>query len=420
MYLKRLFWRHNRAKMARFCYRLKTVNLVKGCDATLRGAYPTLRKMVLQMERRTFLKGMGAAGLASMALQHAKPAQAAEPWKIAGKLRGVNLGGWLALEKWISPEVYAGVQADDEYTLCQTLGKDKATARLKQHRETWVTADDFKWIASHGLNSVRLPIGYGILEENPPFIQGVETLDWAFHTARANNLGVILDLHGVPGSQNGMDHSGRQGALGWHTSPENIAHSLRIVDNLAAHCKDFDNLVGFEVLNEPRWDVPMTILKTFYQDAYQRVRKHIRKEQAAVVIHDGFRPMEWEGFMHEPEYANVILDTHLYQCYTAEDKKRDIHAQVEIAALERKRQLDKMQQQLWGIVGEWSCALDPQSLQGLKGFSLDAAMRAYGDAQLISYETTHGWFYWTYKRDGGGAWSFRDCVQRGWLPEKYA
>ncbi|HLJ57866.1 MAG TPA: hypothetical protein VKT77_22705, partial [Chthonomonadaceae bacterium] len=51
---------------------------------------------------------------------------------------------------------------------------------------------------------------------------------------------------------------------------------------------------------------------------------------------------------------------------------------------------------------------------------LDAAMRAYADAQLISYETTHGWFYWTYKIASGGAWSFRDAVARGWMPDTYA
>jgi hypothetical protein len=87
--------------------------------------------------------------------------------------------------------------------------------------------------------------------------------------------------------------------------------------------------------------------------------------------------------------------------------------------LERKRQLDRMQQQLPGIVGEWSCALDPQSLRGATGFKEEVALRAYGSAQLISYETTRGWFFWTYKTEGGGGWSFRDCVNRDLLPAQY-
>lgn len=367
------------------------------------------------MNRREFL----AAGVAGAAALLSPDALAMAPgYTPPSKWRGVNLGGWLALEKWISPDVYAGSQANDEYSLCTDLGKAKAADQIKRHRDTWITAEDFKWIADHGLNAVRLPVGYGVLEENPPFISGADTLDSAFAMAKANGLGVLLDLHGAPGSQNGMDHSGRSGTLGWHVSKENIAHTVRIIEGLAAHCKQFDNLLGLELLNEPRWDVPLDILKSYYQDAYVAARKHLSKE-VAIVMHDGFRSSQWQNFMHEPDYSHVVLDTHLYQCYTDGDRKNDIHAHVEIAGLEWKRQLDSMQQQLPSIVGEWSCSLDPQSLQGLTGFSRDIAIRAYADAQLISFEVSHGWFYWTYKIASGGTWSFKECVKRGWMPDQY-
>ncbi len=335
------------------------------------------------------------------------------------KWRGVNLGGWLALEKWIAPEPYSGTTAEDEYTLCATLGKAAATDRLKKHRETWITADDFKWIADRGFNAVRLPVGYGILEENPPFITGRETLDRAFSEAKANGLGILLDLHGVPGSQNGMDHSGRSGTLGWHISKENVAHSVRIIEGLAKYCSKFDNLIGLELLNEPRWDVPLDIIKGYYVEAYAAARKHLDKTKTAIVIHDAFRSSDWQEFMKDSAYSNVRLDTHLYQCYTDGDRKNDIHAHVEIAGLEWKRQLDSMQKNLPAIVGEWSCSLDPQSFKGLTGFAKEAAIRAYADAQIISFETSSGWFYWTYKIASGGTWSFRDCVSRGWMPQQY-
>ena len=252
------------------------------------------------MKRRDFLKNAVILGAATQARIEHRAVLAQTLIKPADKWRGVNLGGWLALEKWITPSVYAGVQAEDEYTLCERLGKEKATDRLKRHRNAWVTADDFKWLHARGINAVRIPVGYGVAEENPPFITGMETLDWAFRTAKEHGIGVLLDLHGVPGSQNGMDHSGRQGKLLWHTSKDNIIyHSLRIVADLASRCKGYDNLIGFELLNEPRWDVPLDIIKTFYQDAYHRVRKHIPKERAAVVIHDAFRSREWANFMRE-------------------------------------------------------------------------------------------------------------------------
>ena len=89
------------------------------------------------------------------------------------------------------------MQAEDEYTLCQTLGKARAADRLKRHRETWITAEDFQWLAAHGINAVRLPVGYGVAEESPPFLPAFDTVDWAFRTAGRHGIGVLLDLHGV-------------------------------------------------------------------------------------------------------------------------------------------------------------------------------------------------------------------------------
>jgi aryl-phospho-beta-D-glucosidase BglC (GH1 family) len=60
------------------------------------------------------------------------------------------------------------------------------------------------------LNHVRVPIGYWAWEVGPsePYIQGQlpylrKAVDWA----RAHGLKLVLDLHGVPGSQNGYEHS---------------------------------------------------------------------------------------------------------------------------------------------------------------------------------------------------------------------
>lgn len=369
-------------------------------------------------DRRAFLGGAATLAGSLSPLASTIPAAVAAPALPTGKWRGVNLGGWLVLEKWMTPSVFAGVDAHDEFTFCQKLGKAKATARIKKHREQWIKDSDFVWIAERGLNAVRLPVGYWIAEENSPFISGWDTVERAFRSAKKHGLGVLLDLHGAPGSQNGMDHSGKSGNLGWHTSRENIAHTLRVVENLARRCKSFDNLIGLELLNEPRWDVPMDVIKQFYRDAYPLVRKHLGKERA-VVIHDAFRSGDWATGFNGADMKNVVLDTHLYQCYTDDDRNRDMHAQVELAVLGRKRQLDSMENSMPVIVGEWSLGLPPESLRGLDAFERDTAMRAYGDAQLLSYEKTHGWFFWNYHIESGGGWSFRDSVKRGWLPSRY-
>ena len=98
-------------------------------------------------------------------------------------LRGVNLGAWLVLEKWMTPSVFAGVEASDEWGFSQTPG---AREKLENHRQTFITESDFAWIKAHGLDAVRLPIGYWTLEENAPYISGAQHVDdamkWAAST----------------------------------------------------------------------------------------------------------------------------------------------------------------------------------------------------------------------------------------------
>src|SRR5580704_11078016 len=121
-----------------------------------------------QMDRRDFLKVATTAGVALAAEVTAPSVLGQSSTSASKKLCGVNLGGWLVLERWITPTLYSGVDAEDEYTLCQKLGQQKAAARLQKHREEWITPDDFRWLASRGINAVRLPVGYAVLEENAP------------------------------------------------------------------------------------------------------------------------------------------------------------------------------------------------------------------------------------------------------------
>ncbi len=85
------------------------------------------------------------------------------------RLRGVNLGGWLLLEKWITPSLFAGLAATDETTYCAELGLDEATRRLHHHWQTFITRDDFAWLARTGINAVRLPVGHWLFGPDYPY-----------------------------------------------------------------------------------------------------------------------------------------------------------------------------------------------------------------------------------------------------------
>lgn len=125
------------------------------------------------------------------------------------KIRGVNAGSWLVLERWMnSPQtgIFADIPetVDDEYQLIEHLGPIAATQRLTAHRDTWITEDNFEFWASTGLNHVRVPIGYWALDiqEGEIWIPGswdyvVKSAEWC----KKYGLQLMIDLHGAPGSQ---------------------------------------------------------------------------------------------------------------------------------------------------------------------------------------------------------------------------
>ena len=62
-------------------------------------------------------------------------------------MRGVNIGGWLVLEPWITPSLFyrflGNTQSDgvgfDSYTLCEVLGAEEGNRVMRAHWDAWVT-----------------------------------------------------------------------------------------------------------------------------------------------------------------------------------------------------------------------------------------------------------------------------------------
>ena len=90
------------------------------------------------------------------------------------KVKGVNLGNWLVLEKWMNPALFAGTTAEDEYWLPRQLSKEAYTERIRIHRSEYITERDFVTIKSWGLDTVRIPVPYFIFGDREPFIGCIE------------------------------------------------------------------------------------------------------------------------------------------------------------------------------------------------------------------------------------------------------
>jgi len=361
------------------------------------------------------------------------------------KLRGVNLGGWLVLEKWMTPSLFAGLAATDETTWCAELGTE-AAPRLRRHWNSFITRDDFAWLAGVGINAVRIPLGHWIFGPDYPYHDkygavrhpfvtgGIDVLDRAFDWAGEFGLNILLDLHAAPGCQNGFDNGGIMNVCEWHTKEDYFDHSVSVLERLAARYAGHSALFGIQVLNEPRWDIPTDYLKRYNEAAYHAIRRHCAAADVAVVFHDGFRDFHnWLGCMQEPGFCNVIFDIHRYQCFTREDIDMDIFGHLCKAAVAWRNEADAINSelQLPAICGEWSLGLDLKvvslwaegpynhALETMDGFQEHAALRGYGAAQLLAFEKLRGWFFWSYRTETTPAWCFRECVERGWLPSRF-
>lgn len=83
-----------------------------------------------------------------------------------GRINGVNLGGWLVLERWMTPGLFRASGEEDEIWLHRSTDPAELERLLRRHRDTYITEDDFRAISAHGLNLVRIPVPFFIFGDS--------------------------------------------------------------------------------------------------------------------------------------------------------------------------------------------------------------------------------------------------------------
>jgi glucan 1,3-beta-glucosidase len=361
-------------------------------------------------------------------------------------IKGVNLGNWLVLEKWMSPEFFDGTTAEDETHLCKELSDLAKTERLKVHRDSYITGRDFAYIAEKGIEVIRIPVPFFIFGDFEPYVGCIDYLDKAFTWAEKYETKILIDLHTVPDSQNGFDNGGLCGVCKWHKNPEHVEFTLKLLEKLTLRYKDRKSLWGIEVLNEPIsqevWDlidlpnryvavdkeyakgsepVPTEFLKHFYTEAYKRIRKH--SDDVVVVFHDGFRIQEWIGFFKEPEFKNFIVDTHFYlMVYTWTTGDETLEGYLKYIEDVFAKTVTEMSVHFPIIVGEW--CIDPMSKK-VATYSKEEKKEFYqqlSEAQLDAWQKAVGWFFWSYKlhldEPGWDGWDMGKAMELGYFPKQ--
>ncbi len=316
----------------------------------------------------------------------------------------MNLGGWLVLERWLTPSVFAGTDAPDEYTL---MAEPDAADRLRRHRATFLTAEDFAWIAEHGLDLVRLPVGYWVLDGDPPFLAAVDSLDWAMDQAREHGLRLLLDVHAGPGSQNGFDSSGRIGPKDWYAHAAHRDRTVGCLVDLVRRYRDHPALWGIELINEPV-DWRAWRLWRFHRDAFRALLPLLRPG-THVVFSDGYLRWLLRGSLRRRGDIPVVMDVHFYQCY-GRNTRLGLAGHLR-KATGRVRLIRWLQRSHPVLVGEWSAARGDRGYLATAEADRAPAQRRFIDAQLHGYADALGWCYWTYTSESPDDWNLRHLVE---------
>ncbi|KAL1289966.1 hypothetical protein HN51_058333 [Arachis hypogaea] len=302
-----------------------------------------------------------------------------------------------------------------DYQLANGYGHDRAKDVLKRHRNTFITIEDFKFLYKHGINTVRIPVGWWIaFDPDPPspFIGGsLDALDNAFLWAQEYDIKCIIDLHAAPGSQNGMEHSAsRDGFTGWPDSPDNIQQSLNVIEFLVSRYARNPALLGIELLNEPSaGTVPLDTLVSYYKQGYQIVRKHSSTAYVIMCQRIGMAdPMEL--YQANIGSHNTVLDLHYYNLFDAYFVNMSVGDNIQYIYNSREGQLKALNSSNSPLVfiGEWVNEWNVTS-----GSQKD--YQDFGRAQLEVYNAaSFGWCYWTIKNDRQH-WDFEWNVRSNYL-----
>ena len=195
-------------------------------------------------------------------------------------LNAVNFGNWMVMEGYMMNSVS---QAPDQHTWKEKLTPLIGTDSVKAFYDAWltnhVTQDDINQIKAWGFNAVRLPLHYEyFVNLRTPDVwndQGFALLDDIISWCTVAGIYVILDLHAAPGGQSDnsgiSDYDSTKPSL-WE-SRDNRSKTVRLWDKISERYKDEPWVAGYDLINEPNWDLPGgTLLRDLYVDLTRVIR----------------------------------------------------------------------------------------------------------------------------------------------------
>jgi glucan 1,3-beta-glucosidase len=295
---------------------------------------------------------------------------------------------------------------------------------------------------AQGISTVRLPISYyhfcsGHPDKNvqnlmkgteyeafaPIYRSAFTCIEKTIEKAGQHGIGVLIDLHAAPGAQNGEGHSGlSRGRVDFYNR-SNMKTTISILTAVINTFGSRENVTGVELINEPKDDGK---LADWYKEAIKVLRSDCGDTNIPLYFGDCWNPDRYGQVLksHKGASGPLILDHHLYRCFTPQDCNKS--AAQHTAEIQPDQNgpsygmLSNASSQLEKsiVIGEWSAALNPGSLQNCGG-DQRGHHRNWARAQLQAYnEQCGGYFFWTLKKEGHKdiGWCFYSAIEEDILP----
>jgi hypothetical protein len=314
-------------------------------------------------------------------------------------LAGVGLGGWMNMEDFITG--HPGNEEALRRHLRRTMGPDAYEAFFATFDEVFLADADAAFIASLGLNAVRIAVNYRHFErDEAPFElleEGFRRLDRAIDVLAAHDIYSIIDLHAAPGYQNQQWHSDNptHQALFW-VHPHFQDRVIHLWEALADRYRDRPEVAAYNPLNEPA-DESGEVLPRFYRRLVDAVRA---VDARHMLFLDGNRyATDFSCF--DEGYDNTVFAAHDYALagtavatgYPGTVGGEHVDRQgLELAFLRRTDFMRRTGTPIW--IGEFGPVYPPDRPEETWRFDV------LRDQLAIYREHGASWSLWTYKDIG--------------------
>ena len=237
-------------------------------------------------------------------------------------LRGINLGGWMLQEPYLFQFTGAAdSQHEFKEKLVEFIGQENTDNFYNAWYENFITQGDVDSLASHGYNSIRLPMHYDLFTlpiqdepvsgENTWINLGFSLVDNLLDWCESNNMYLILDLHAAPGGQGfGSDINDYNPNLPslWE-SEENKNKTIALWGKLAERYSNEPWIGGYDLLNETHWDLAENELRNFYIDVTNEIRQY---DQNHIIFIEGNGYANDFSGLTPPWDDNMVYSFHKY------------------------------------------------------------------------------------------------------------